>query len=144
MSAAIGVGKEILSKCSKCKLILAHIIVTMKTATTADKVMCKTCKSTQSFKDPSAKAKKTTVAKVIKTARAGSSRKSTETVGEMWTRAIGKSTAENKEYSMRGSFETGDVIDHPSFGQGVVEKLIDDNKIEVLFQDDYRTLMHKK
>lgn len=144
MSAAIGVGKEILSNCSKCKLILAHIIVTMKSATDPDKVMCKTCKSTQSYKDPSAKKKKTSVAKVIKTARAGSSRKSTETVGEMWTRAIGKSTAENKEYSIKGSFQTGDVIDHPSFGQGVVEKLIDDNKIEVLFQDDYRTLMHKK
>lgn len=142
--SAIGVGKEILSNCSKCKLILAHIIVTMKSATEPDKVMCKTCKSTQNFKDPSAKKKKTSVDKVIKTARAGSSKKATESVGEMWTKAIGKSTAVNKDYSIKGSFQTGDVINHPSFGQGVVEKLIDDNKIEVLFQDDYRTLMHRK
>lgn len=141
--SAIGVGKEILSHCSKCKLILAHIIVTMKSATEPDKVMCKTCKSTQSFKDPAAKKKKTSVAKVIKTARSGG-RKTTETVGELWTKALTKATADNKEYSIRGSFQTGDVIDHPTFGQGVVEKLIDDNKIEVLFQDDYRTLMHKK
>lgn len=142
--SAIGVGKEILSHCSKCKLILAHIIVTMKSATEPDKVMCKTCKSTQSFKDPSAKKKKTSVAKVIKTARAGSGKKSTETVGELWTKALNKSTNDFKEYTIRGSFQTGDVINHPTFGQGVVEKLIDDNKIEVLFQDDYRTLMHKK
>ena len=143
MSAAIGVGKEILSNCSKCKLILAHIIVTMKSATAPDKVMCKTCKSTQSFKDPSAKKKKTSVARVIKTARSAG-RKSTETVGEMWTKALNKATQEFKDYTIRGSFQMGDVINHPTFGQGVVEKLIDDNKIEVLFQDDFRTLMHKK
>jgi hypothetical protein len=141
--SAIGVGKEILSHCSKCKLILAHIIVTMKSATEPDKVMCKTCKSTQSFKDPSAKKKKTSVAKVIKTARSGG-RKTTETVGELWTKALNKSTTGHKDYTIKGSFQTGDVINHPTFGQGVVEKLIDDNKIEVLFQDDYRTLMHKK
>jgi DNA-directed RNA polymerase subunit M/transcription elongation factor TFIIS len=141
--ADIGVGKEILSNCSKCKLILAHIIVTMKTATVPDKVQCKTCKSTQSFKDPSAKKKKTSVNRVIKSARSGG-KKSTETVGELWSKALGKSTTDNKEYSMKGSFQTGDVINHPTFGQGIVEKLVDDNKIEVLFQDDYRTLLHKK
>ncbi|MBY0414728.1 MAG: hypothetical protein K2Q18_11205 [Bdellovibrionales bacterium] len=141
--STIGVGKEILSNCSRCKLILAHIIVTMKSATDPDKVMCKTCKATQSFKDPSAKKKKTSIAKVISTARSGG-KKSTETVGELWNKAISKSTGGQKDYTIRGSFQTGDVINHPTFGQGVVEKLIDNNKIEVIFQDDYRTLMHQK
>lgn len=141
--SAIGVGKEVLSNCSKCKLILAHIVVTMKTATLPDKVQCKTCKSTQSFKDPGAPKKKATIGKVIKTA-GRSSKKSTESVGELWTKAISKMTGDSKSYSIKGSFQTGDVIDHPTFGQGVVEKLIDDNKIEVLFRDDYKTLMHKK
>ena len=144
MSAAIGVGKEILSNCSKCKLILAHIIVTMKSATLPDKVQCKTCKATQSFKDPSAKKKKASVDRVIKSAKRAGSKKSTETVGELWNKAINKMTGSSKEYSMKASFMMGDVIDHPTFGQGVVEKLIDDNKIEVLFQDDFRTLLHKK
>ena len=62
----------------------------------------------------------------------------------MWTKALGKSTTGFKDYTIKGSFQMGDVINHPTFGQGIVEKLIDDNKIEVLFQDDYRTLMHKK
>lgn len=141
--SAIGVGKEILSNCSKCKLILAHIIVTMKSADLPDKVMCKTCKTTQSFKDPSAKKKKTSTDSVIKAARAARG-KTTESVGEMWTKAVNKSTGGSKAYTIRGSFQMGDLIDHPTFGQGIVEKLIDDNKIEVLFQDDIRTLMHKK
>ncbi len=145
--AEISVGKEVLSYCSKCKLTLAHIIVTMKDSKTPDKVQCKTCKATHAFKDPSAAKAKTSVNKVIKTAKAKSrtgSRKSTETVGELWTKAINKNTTGTKDYTIKGSFITGDVIDHPTFGQGVVEKLIDNNKIEVLFQDDYRTLLHKK
>ena len=143
--AELSVGKEVLSHCSKCKLILAHIIVTMKDTKTPDKVQCKTCKATHAFKDPGASKSKTSVDKVIKSAKAKSSgRKSTETVGELWTKAISKSATGPKSYTIKGSFTMGDVIDHPTFGQGVVEKLIDDNKIEVLFQDDYRTLMHKK
>lgn len=141
--SSIGVGKEILSNCSKCKLILAHIIVTMKSADTPDKVMCKTCKSTQSYKDPGAKKKKTSIERVVKTAKAARGVK-TESVNELWNKAMGKATTASKEYSIRGSFQMGDLIDHPTFGQGVVEKLIDDNKIEVLFQDDFRTLMHRK
>lgn len=141
--SAIGVGKEILSNCSKCKLILAHIIVTMKSADTPDKVQCKTCKTTQSFKDPSAKKKKTSIERVVKSAKAARGVK-TESVGELWNKALTKANQASKDYSIKGSFQTGDLINHPTFGQGVVEKLIDDNKIEVLFQDDFRTLMHKK
>lgn len=145
--AELSVGKEVLSHCSKCKLILAHIIVTMKAGKLADKVQCKTCKATHSFKDPGATKTKTSIDKVIKTAKAKSrlgSKKSTETVAELWTKAIGKNTTGPKTYTIKGSFIMGDIIDHPTFGQGVVEKLIDSNKIEVLFQDEYRTLMHKK
>jgi len=143
--AELSVGKEVLSQCSKCKLTLAHIIVTMKDTKNPDKVQCKTCKATHAFKDPGASKTKTSVNKVIKTAKAArSGRKSTETVGELWTKAINKNAAQAKSYSIKDSFLTGDIIDHPTFGQGVVEKLIDNNKIEVLFQDDYRTLMHKK
>lgn len=141
--SAIGVGKEVLSNCSKCKLILAHIIVTMKSADVPDKVQCKTCKTTQSYKDPGAKKKKTSIERVVKSAKA-SRGKTTESVGELWTKALNRSTAGAKAYTIKGSFQMGDLIDHPTFGQGVVEKLIDDNKIEVLFQDDIRTLMHKK
>jgi hypothetical protein len=145
--AELSVGKEVLSHCSKCKLILAHIIVTMKDSATPGKTQCKTCKATHSFKDPGAKKAKTSVNKVIKSAKAKSrtgSKKSTETVAELWTKAINKNITGTKSYTIKGSFITGDIIDHPTFGQGVVEKLIDNNKIEVLFQDDYRTLMHKK
>ncbi len=139
---ALSVGKEVLSQCNKCKLTLAHIIVTMK-ANVPQKVMCKTCKATHTYKDPSAAKVKTTVAKMVKKAK-GHGRKVTESVEELWNKAMTKATSTPVDYSMKASFQTGDVIIHPTFGNGVVEKLIDNNKIEILFQDDYRTLMHKK
>jgi hypothetical protein len=139
---AVSVGKEILSQCNKCKLILAHIIVTMK-ANNPEKVMCKTCKGTHAYKDPSAKKTKPSVDRIVKKAKSGG-RKITETVAEMWDKAMNKATNSPLEYSMKASFQIGDVITHPTFGNGIVEKLIDNNKIEILFQDDYRTLMHKK
>lgn len=139
---AISVGKEILSQCNKCKLTLAHIIVTMK-ANNPDKVMCKTCKGTHSYKDPSATKAKTSVQKMVKKSK-GHGKKVTESVAELWNKAMNKATNTPQDYSMKASFQTGDIIVHPTFGNGVVEKLIDNNKIEILFQDDYRTLMHKK
>ncbi len=142
--AEISVGKEILSQCNKCKLILAHIIVTMKDATTPDKVMCKTCKGTHGFKDPGATKKKTSIDRVIKSAKSASGRKVTESVAELWTKALNRTTSKARTYNMKDSFALGDIIEHPTFGQGVVERLIDNNKIEVIFQDDYRTLLHKK
>ena len=137
----IGVGKEILSHCNKCKLSLAHIIVTMKDLKTPDKVMCKTCKGTHGFKDASAKVK-TSVAKMTRPSSAP--KKATVSVAELWTKALNQTTKSPIEYSIKGSFAQGDLITHPNFGQGIVERLIDQNKIEVLFQDDYRTLIHRK
>lgn len=142
----IGVGKETLSHCTRCKLILAHIIVAMKTASTPDKVQCKTCKSTHAFKDPGQTKKKTSIDRVIKNAKMKTSGRSSqsETILDIWNKAMSVSTAISQEYSMKTYFKRGDLIAHPVFGQGIVEKLIDNNKIEVLFKDDYRTLMHNK
>lgn len=142
--SVIGVGKEILSQCNKCKLILAHIIVTMKDATDPDKVMCKTCKATHTFKDPGAKKKKATIDKVIKNHKVSSGKKTSLSVAEIWTKALGASAAPAVTYSIRGHYKQGDVISHPNFGDGIVERLIDSNKIEVLFKDEYKTLLHNK
>jgi hypothetical protein len=144
MSSEIGVGKEILSHCNKCKLTLAHIIVTMKSQTVADKVMCKTCKGTHSYKDPAANTKKAISTKKILGAKPVSARKSGIPIEQLWAEAMNKTNRQSKEYTIKGIFEQGDIIAHPSFGPGVVEKVVDQNKIEVLFRDDFRILIHRK
>ena len=46
-------------------------------------------------------------------------------------------------YSIRGSFRADTVIDHPSFGLGVVTDSYP-NKIEVCFEEGVKTLMHRR
>lgn len=136
--SVLGVGKEVISYCSKCKLNLAHIIVTMKNETTIGKCECKTCKTTHAFKDPSK-------VKASSTKRKGSmTKKSTQSISDMWLDAMGNSQSKSKAYSIREQFVVGDVIDHPKFGPGVVEKLIDADKVQILFRHDIKTLIHNK
>ena len=37
---------------------------------------------------------------------------------------------------------TGDRVQHPAFGQGVISKFPDDDKVEVLFRDVGRKMLH--
>ena len=45
-------------------------------------------------------------------------------------------------YSIKKRFEEQAWIQHPKFGLGFVKKCVHPNKIEVLFNDDIRTLIH--
>ncbi len=123
------------------------MVVAMKGPTEIDKVMCKTCKATHTFKDPSAKKAKPAVSKIVRSAkssRGSSSRKISEPNSVVWERMINKATVSAVDYSIRTEFKSGDVINHPTFGQGIVERSIDSNKIEVLFRDDSKVLLHNK
>jgi len=149
----LGVGKEVLSHCNKCKLTLAHIIVTMKANDKAstrlgmipDKVMCKTCKGTHNFKDPSAPlVKKVAAVKTPGSKSPSRASKSSISQAEHWMQSMNKISKASKEYSIKGNYEIGDIVAHPNFGPGVVERVVDNNKIEVLFRDETRTLIHRK
>jgi hypothetical protein len=136
MSDKFTVGKEVLSYCGKCKLNLAHTIVSMKDVNTIAKVECRTCKATHAFKDPSTKQKK------VRSTRKRTTRKMVS-VGELWTEEMAKVSGKPIPYTIRTSFAKGDLIDHKKFGPGIVQELLDD-KIEVLFQHDIKTLVHGK
>ncbi|TNF01640.1 MAG: hypothetical protein EP326_03965 [Deltaproteobacteria bacterium] len=136
--SALGVGKEVLSYCNKCKLTLAHIILTMKDDANIGKVECKTCHGKHNYKDPS-----TVGAKKVKARGATKQSKSKLSVADLWLDAVGKSDAKSQPYSPKTEYVLGDIIDHPKFGPGVIDKVIDGNKIQVIFRHEIKTLMHK-
>jgi len=132
----LSVGKEILSHCNKCTLSLAHIILVMKEDGIVGKCQCKTCGAKHMYKDP-----KGTIKKAPRKKR----RKSVELpIGELWQEALTNCTSEPKTYSTKTQFYTGETINHPTFGQGVIEKEMDGNKIHVIFETDYKTLVHNR
>lgn len=135
------VGKEVLSYCNKCKSTLAHIICNMKADGNIGKVECKTCKGTHAYKDPSqVAAKKTKSQKKVSTTKA----RSTTSISDLWQEAINSTTSKSQAYSIRTNYGKGDIIDHPKFGPGVIDRVMDGNKIEVIFRHDIKTLVHNK
>jgi hypothetical protein len=136
----IGVGKEVLSHCGKCKLALAHMIVVMKDESTIGKVQCNTCKATHAYKDPS----KTKAKKRATTTKKKSTRTPKASVADMWLEAVNNSKSKSQDYSIRTTFTVGDIIDHVKFGPGVVERVFDGDKMEVIFRHDIKTLIHGK
>lgn len=137
MSQQISAGKEILSLCGKCQLKLAHVIISMKDAVTPHKVQCKTCGATHGYKSKAAAAKKTgTTKRVAVQARSAS---------ELWNDAMKVHGHKNKKsYSIKAKFQVGDIIAHPSFGEGIVQANLSNDRIEVLFQSDIKNLVHGK
>lgn len=58
-----------------------------------------------------------------------------------WTDITDKQKNNLKSYSTLSSYYVGDCIEHKSFGLGYIQDSFG-NKIEVLFEDKVRTLIH--
>ena len=145
MNQQLSAGKEVLSICNKCDLSLAHTIVTMKDDKLPGKVECKTCKSTHNYKDPTAstkkKAKKTRKRKSAATVLAEETAAANATLWQKTVKNLkGK---EVRAYTISEEFAPGEMLEHKKFGLGLVDSISDNNKIEVIFEKDLKTLMHK-
>jgi len=135
------VAQETLSYCTSCKIDLAHLIVSMKGDKIA-KVECKTCKKTHAYKEPKGI---TEVAPKKKRAskKSEDGSPSATTIEAEWEKLMtSHKDAPFKNYAMKGKFILGDKIKHPTFGEGIVGKLIYPNKLEVIFRTDIKVLIH--
>jgi hypothetical protein len=148
MAKPLRVAGEVDGWCTKCRLLLNHRIVSMKNGK-AYQVECLTCRSTHLWR-PNAPGEKPAAgaSQGSRPARPGSSSapKSTRITPAMrqeqvWEKAIaGHGVHEFKAYNVGGSFREGDLLRHKKFGDGVVLRVIEIHKIEVLFKDEPRTL----
>ena len=60
---------------------------------------------------------------------------------QRWEQAIaGRGVLEFRAYNAGGNFREGELLRHKKFGDGVVTRVIDASKVEVLFKDEARTL----
>ena len=142
-STDLAVGKELVSYCTRCKMDLGHTIMSM-TGGLPTRVICRTCKSEHNFKakkgvkepkaaasgEPKVKApRKTKADKVVP-------------VELEWMKQINSSSRPVRPYAANEGFKLGDRVAHPSFGEGVVQKLIYPNKMEIIFRMDIKVLIH--
>jgi hypothetical protein len=148
MGKPLRVAGEVDSWCTKCRLVLNHRIVSLKNGK-AYQVECLTCRSTHLWREHAPGEKPAASgAPRSATARAGGSSapRSTRVTAAMkqeqqWEKAIaGRGMNEFKAYSVSGTFSEGTLLRHKKFGDGVVTRVIDAHKVEVLFKDEPRTL----
>jgi len=131
-------GGHIEAWCTKCKLELGHTIVAM-VDNIPKKVKCNTCNGQHNYRTkPSEKSGTKAKPRTRKT-------KSKEaTYEEYISRLTGGDLSHAKKYSIKGNFEKDEVIDHLTFGIGVVLSKIQNNKIEILFKDGPKLLIQNQ
>ena len=129
------VAKNVYHPCSKCDTDRYHRVLTHLSPTEA-RLECEVCGSKRKLKIGNA------VATKKKTTR--KTRKKGPTHVEVWTELKEKySDLDPEVYSIRGAFRPDTLLDHPTFGIGVVTAIFP-HKIEVCFEEGAKTLMHKK
>ena len=133
------VGGDVLTFCSRCKMELAHVIVSMVDLVPA-KVICKTCRNEHKYRRAAGKnplaPKRASTPRIAKT---------TIRLSELWEKKIAESRAiVPKKYTIQETFKAKDLLEHVKFGMGVVEEVVPPQKVRVLFQDEQRVLIHGK
>jgi hypothetical protein len=93
------------------------------------------------FKDPSQSKTKQTGTRIKKVSSQSASKM--VSVSDLWMDKMSNTTKKSTPYSVKTRFAVGDIIDHSKFGPGIVEKVVDD-KIEVVFRHEIKTLVHNK
>lgn len=143
-STGLAVGKELVSYCTRCKMDLGHTIMSM-IGGMPSRVICRTCKSEHNYKpkkgvkdpgNPGAEA-----AAKTKTPRAPKAEKVIPVELE-WMKQINASPRPVRPYAANEAFKLGDRVNHPTFGEGVVQKLLHPNKMEIIFRMDIKVLIH--
>lgn len=127
----IVVGDTIVAYCAKCRLSLAHTIVTLDGARTT-RVTCSTCSSTHPFKHPDEAPKP-------RTPRAKKAEVAAASIAALWESRVATAKGKEHVYTMGTKYGIGDIVLHEQFGKGVVLKLLT-NKCHVLFQDKERLM----
>jgi hypothetical protein len=131
-------GDSIDAWCTKCKLELEHTIIAMVN-NTPGRVQCNTCKGQHNYRaKPYDK----------KPQRAKSAARKTkspeEKYNEYMAQFMGVNPSHATKYSIRGNFRENELIDHPTFGIGIVLSIIQMNKIEILFKTGMKLLVQNK
>lgn len=141
----LAVGKDIFGVCGKCGDTW-HVIVALE-GTKVTKVQCKFCSGDHRFKrspnDPSAPMP--APPKKVAATRTVGGKKTAKKAARIDPRSNEPLIEPDlalpvRDYAMSETYQTGERIEHPKFGQGVVESFPSPGKMNVFFEDGRRTL----
>jgi hypothetical protein len=139
------VGGEVDAFCTRCKLTLAHTILAM-VGTKIVRVRCNTCGGDHVYRSapgttdrPSASSSsRSTTSRAASSSRADKPEKIVISFEEQ---LAGKDIANAPKYSPKDTYKVDQVIQHPTFGLGLVTAVRGD-KADIAFKSETKTLVH--
>jgi hypothetical protein len=134
------VASRFYTDCKKCDAERYHIVLAHPTSTSA-KVECEVCHSKKTYKLASSKPKRVTGAAATKKAQAVEAKKSAHS--KEYSELLGSAGGDSQKYNMKAKFTLNQKIEHPKFGVGIVKMALPE-KIEVVFSDEIRLLVHNR
>jgi predicted RNA-binding Zn-ribbon protein involved in translation (DUF1610 family) len=131
------VAKDVVAYCVSCKMDLVHTVVAMD-GETVKRVVCNTCNKEHIYRAPKGTKTPTPKKKTVRKKRT----KKIVAPDVLWEKAM-KSVQDlpSNLYTLDGSFESGEKIDHKTFGLGLITKLIQPNKMEVIFKEGTKIMI---
>lgn len=134
------VAQETLAYCTSCKMDLNHVIVAMK-GDRIVKVQCLTCKKEHVYRVPKGAAEP--APKATRVRKSSEGEEANHSIEVEWEKLMAAhKDVTLKPYHVKGQFGLGDKLNHPTFGEGIVGKLIYPNKLEVIFRTDVKILIY--
>jgi len=136
------VGQDVDSWCTRCKLMLAHTVEAV-IGNKITRVHCNTCRSQHAYRPQQPGERVGDDRRPPSTAMRPARATTTSRSDDYATLLNGRDAASARGYSPQERFALNDLIAHPTFGLGVVRTLKDRTKIDVLFRDGVKTLLHR-
>ena len=135
MSATPELGHDIDAYCISCKMVLAHTVIA-KVGDVVKRVKCNTCKKEHVYRSSASKSSK----KSTGTGKTGKPK--TKAIASQFNTLLGGRSVEDAQpYSPKMQLELSDLIQHPSFGLGVVSQVKGAGKAEVVFPEQVKVLI---
>lgn len=141
------VATKIYIECKKCVAERYFVVMAHKTSDSA-KVQCEICKAIKTYKLP--KTRKPPSEKALKAlAGAAAKRRATSLENKKnihmneYNNLIAAAAGDAQNYSMKNKFTVNQKVQHPKFGLGIIKMALFD-KIEVIFPDEIRLLVHNR
>src|SRR5512137_1596701 len=135
-NAPLEPGSYVHSHCTRCKAVLRHTVVALVGGKPV-RVKCNTCGGEHAYRveapaeSPAERPRKTRSVKA----------KTPEAQWNAELAAAAARGAKGRPYATSEAFRAGDVLDHPAFGVGLVQRAMGPGKILVLFRDGARSLI---
>ncbi|MEI7974005.1 MAG: hypothetical protein WCH11_06525 [Bdellovibrio sp.] len=137
-----GVAKSFSTYCGKCASERYHRVLTHLSSTSA-KIECEICHSKKSFKLGASRVTKKNGAPTKLALKRSSAREASVKAHHDEYQGLLENAASSQAYKVSAKFEVNQKVAHPKFGLGIVRQVSPD-RIEVVFADEVRQLIHNR